>query len=138
MKIRMTMLGLLATALAGCTTTSGGMGGSPLEARWIGKSAGTFFANFGPPISDTGEGGTTSYTWKGGYKTVKIPAKYAEGENGKKGKRISAGGTRYMNCTVMLKVDESYTIRSIKAISDRPGVNGPSYCTEFLAGDTAK
>lgn len=133
MNIRMIMLGSLAIALAGCTTT-GGAPRNAVESAWNGKSAGIFFAQFGPPASDTGEGGMTEYTWKGGYKTVRVPAKYAEGEKGKKGKRLSAAQTRYLSCTVKLSVDESYTIRKITTVADRPGLEGPSYCAEFLAG----
>lgn len=132
MKFRMIMLGTLAMALAGCTTTGGGSPRNALEEAWNGKSAGKFFAAFGPPISDTGEGSTTEYTWRGGYKNLRVPAQYAEGKDGKKGKRIAAAQTRYLSCTVKLKVDETYTIRSITPIADRRGVNGPSYCTEFL------
>ncbi|MBB4064412.1 hypothetical protein [Gellertiella hungarica] len=134
MNIRMIMLGSLAIALAGCTTTGGGLPRNAIESAWNGKSAGTFFAQFGPPVSDAGDGGSIEYTWKGGYKTVRVPAKYAEGANGKKGKRIAAAQTRYLSCTVKLTVDESYTIRKITTISDRAGLNGPSYCAEFLAG----
>ncbi len=134
MNIRMIMLGGLALALAGCTTT-GGAPRNAVESAWNGKSAGIFFAQFGPPTADTTEGGMTEYTWKGGYKTIRVPAKYAEGADGKKGKRISAPQTRYMSCGVKLSVDETYTIRRITTVSDRPGVNGPSYCAEFLAGD---
>lgn len=133
MTIRMTLLAGLALALAGCTTT-GGAPRNAVETAWNGKSAGIFFAQFGPPASDTGDGGMTEYTWKGGYKTVRVPAKYAEGANGKKGKRLSAAQTRYLSCSVKLSVDETYTIRRITTISDRPGVDGASYCAEFLAG----
>jgi hypothetical protein len=133
MKLRMIMLGLAGLALTACTTT-GGAPRNAVEAAWVGKSAGKFFASYGPPVSDTGEGGMTQYTWKGGYKTVRVPAQYAEGKNGKKGKRISPAQTRYLSCTVRLSVDESYTIRSVTTISDRQGQKGPSYCAEFLAG----
>lgn len=134
MTIRMIMLGGLALALAGCTTT-GGAPRNAVESAWNGKSAGVFFAKFGPPVSDSGEGSMTEYAWKGGYKTVRVPAKYAEGANGKKGKRIAPAQTRSLSCSVKLTVDESYTIRKITTVSDRAGINGPSYCAEFLAGD---
>jgi hypothetical protein len=134
MKLRMITLAGLGMALAACTTTGSGLPSNAIESAWLGKSAGTFFANYGPPISDTSEGGMTIYTWKGGYKSVRVPAKYAEGDKGKKGKRISPAQTRNLSCTVSLKVDDSYTIRSITKISDRPGLNGASYCAEFLAG----
>ncbi len=132
MKTRLFALAGLALALASCTTTGSGSPSNALESAWLGKSAGTFFAAYGPPVSDSGEGSSTVYTWKGGYKTVRVPAQYAEGENGKKGKRIAAAQTRYLSCTVSLKVDESYTIRSITALSDRKGLKGNSYCAEFL------
>lgn len=134
MKIRMISLGCALAMLAGCTTT-GGAPRNPLEARWNGKSAGIFFASFGPPTSDTNEGGMTVYSWRGGYKTVRVPAQYAETKDGKKGKRLAAAQTRYLSCSVKLKVDESYTIRGITAIGDRPGAKGNSYCAEFLAAD---
>ena len=41
---------------------------APLQARWNGKTAGSFFAAYGPPLSDTaGSGGTTLYKWRGGF-----------------------------------------------------------------------
>lgn len=136
MNNRMISLACAAALLAGCTTTGGGLPRNALESAWNGKSAGIFFAQFGPPAADEGDG--RNYTWKGGYKTVRIPAKYAEGEKGKKGKRIAPAKNRYLSCTVKLTVDEGYMIRSIKPVADRPGVNGPSYCAEFLAGKAAK
>lgn len=135
MNFRMITLGALGLALTGCTTTGVGLPANALESHWNGKSAGIFFANFGPPLSDTDEGGLTHYTWRGGYKTMRVPAKYAETKDGKKGKRLAAAQTRYLSCTVKVSVDSSYTIRGIKTISDRAGLNGPSYCAEFLVGD---
>ena len=41
MNLRILTLGGLMLALAGCTTT-GGIASNPLEARWNGKSAGTW------------------------------------------------------------------------------------------------
>ena len=137
MNFRMISLGAMGLALAGCTTTGGGLPANALESHWNGKSAGIFFANFGPPLSDTEEGGMTQYTWRGGYKHLRVPAKFADGKDGKKGKRIAAAQTRYLSCTVKVSVDDSYTIRAIKPISDRAGLNGPSYCAEFLVGDAA-
>lgn len=135
MNFRILTLGGLMLALAGCTTT-GGIAGNPLEARWNGKSAGTFFAAYGPPISDVESGSSTVFTWRGGYKTVRVPAKHEEGQKGKKGKRIAPAKTVYLRCEARITVGQDYTIRSIQAIADRPGVNGPSYCAEFL--DAAK
>lgn len=134
MKLRMITLAGLGLVLAACTTTGGGLPSNGVESAWLGKSAGTFFANFGPPVSDSSEGGMTQYTWKGGYKTVRVPAQYADGDKGKKGKRISPAKTRSLSCTVSLKVDDSYTIRSIRTVADRPGLKGKSWCAEFLAG----
>ncbi|MBB3297828.1 hypothetical protein ACC764_31455 [Rhizobium ruizarguesonis] len=121
----------LAIALAGCTTIPSA--GNPIEARWVGKSAGIFFAAYGPPISDSEQGSTTVYTWRGGYKTVRIPAKYAEGADGKRGKQIASARTAYLRCQAEITTSSDYTIRDIRTVADIPGVNGPSYCAEFLA-----
>lgn len=134
MRAHLILLTGLVFALQSCTTT-GGIPRNPVEEAWLGKSAGRFFASYGPPVSDSGAGGMTEYTWKGGYKTVRVPAQYAPGEKGKKRKRISPAQTRYLSCTVSLKVDDSYTIRSITPIADKAGVKGKSYCAEFLAGE---
>lgn len=132
MNFRIFIMGGLMLALAGCTTTGGGIASNPLEARWNGKSAGTFFAAYGPPISDVEAGSSTVYTWRGAYKTVRVPAKAEEkGEKGKKAKR-SAARTLYLRCEARITVGQDYMIRNIQAIADRPGVNGPSYCAEAL------
>ena len=130
MNFRMITAAGLTLALAGCTTT--GLASNPVEARWNGKPAGIFFAAYGPPISDVESGSSTTYVWRGGYKTVRVPAQYEDGENGKKGKRIAAAKTVYMRCEVKLTVGSDYVIRNIETVADRPGVKGPSYCAEFL------
>ncbi|MBB4227961.1 hypothetical protein [Rhizobium mongolense] len=136
MKLRTTAAVGLAIALAGCTTIPSA--GDPISARWTGQSAGKFFAAYGPPIADTENGSATLYTWKGGYKRIRVPAKYAEGENGKRGKQIAAARTLYLRCQVEVTADSSYTIRSIRTVGDIPGENSKSYCAEFLAPETAQ
>ncbi|NLS02675.1 hypothetical protein HGP14_04720 [Rhizobium sp. P32RR-XVIII] len=121
----------LAIALAGCTTIPSAS--DPISARWVGQSAGKFFAAYGPPIADTEDGSATVYTWKGGYKTVRVPAKYEDGENGKRGRQVSAARTLYLRCQAQVTTDSSYTIRSIRTMGDIPGENSKSYCGEFLA-----
>ncbi len=79
------------------------------------------------------DGSATVYTWKGGYKTVRVPAKYAEGEDGKRGKQISAARTLYLRCQAEVTTNSDYTIRSIRTVGDIPGENSASYCAEFLA-----
>ncbi|MDF1609038.1 hypothetical protein PZ897_12705 [Hoeflea sp. YIM 152468] len=107
MRIRPLLLPILAVVLSACTTAS--VASNPIEARWNGKSAGDFFAAFGPQVSDTsGPGGTTLYTWRGGF-----------------------GSGR--PCTVQLTVGKDYTIRSIQAVSDRRDPKGgPSHCEKTL------
>lgn len=109
---------IFAVALSACTT-SGGVGGNPIEARWVGRSAGEFFAKFSPPISDSSEGSSTVYNWRGGYNRIKQ-------QNGR---------TASVSCSARITVSESYTIRNITIVSDRPGANGPSYCAELLASN---
>ena len=132
MKLRITFAAALSLLLAGCATT--GAPGNPVEARWLGKPAGTFFAKFGPPASDVESGSSTIYSWKGGSKTVRVPAKYAE-TDGKKGKKLAPAGTSYLSCSLRLTTSEDYVIRDITILGDRPGVSGKSYCAELLAGD---
>ena len=129
----------LAIALSACTTSEDYVPSftqqSPVETRWVSQSAGIFFAKFGPPLSDTESGSPTVYNWRGGYKKATIPAKFEEGKDGKKGRQISPARTASLSCTVQLVVSSNYTITSVRTVSDRPGVNGPSYCAEFLAAN---
>ncbi|MDK1488852.1 hypothetical protein QN219_02100 [Sinorhizobium sp. 7-81] len=133
MNFRMMTVAGLVLALAGCTTTSV-VARNAVETRWLGKPAGTFFAQFGPPIADVETGDDTVYSWKGGYKTRKIPAEYEKAADGKRGKRISAARTEYLSCSVQLTVSSDYVIRSIRLVGDRKRANGPSWCEEFLGG----
>ncbi|MGF0536962.1 hypothetical protein ACQQ2Q_03135 [Agrobacterium sp. ES01] len=130
MNFRATVTTGLILALAGCTTT--GVPRNDVEARWNGQQAGAFFAKFGPPISDTAAGGSTLYTWRGGYQTRTIPAVY-ETINGKKGKMLHSARTEYVRCEAQLTVSPDYVIRSVRLVVDKPGIDGgPSYCEEFL------
>ncbi|MES5097355.1 hypothetical protein ABUK73_03910 [Agrobacterium sp. BA1120] len=136
MRFRSVTLAGLAIALSACTTTTPSLAPkSAVETRWVGQSAGVFFAKFGPPLSDVDSGSTTTYNWRGGYKTTTIPAKYDETKDGKRGRQTSSARKVYLSCTVQLVVGSDYNIRSIRTVSDRPGVNGPSYCAEFLAAN---
>ncbi|NRP71305.1 hypothetical protein ILFOPFJJ_02190 [Ensifer psoraleae] len=137
MNFRMMTVAGLVLALAGCTTTSG-VAKNAVETRWLGKPAGIFFARFGPPIADVESGDDTVYSWKGGYKTRKIPAEYEKTADGKRGKRISAARTEYLSCSVQLTVSSDYVIRSIRLVGDRKRANGPSWCEEFLGGAKAE
>ncbi|KQY37046.1 MULTISPECIES: hypothetical protein [Rhizobium/Agrobacterium group] len=135
MNFRLMTVAALALALAGCTTV--GPARNAVEARWSGQPAGVFFAAFGPPQSDVSSGDTTVYSWKGGYKKRTIPAQFAEGANGKKGKKIAAARTEFLSCSVQLSVSSDYVIRSIKVLGDVKKSSGPSWCEEFLAGQKA-
>jgi len=136
MNFRLMTVAGLALTLAGCTTV--GPARNSVEARWKGQPAGVFFAAFGPPQSDVSSGDMTVYSWKGGYKKRTIPAQFAEGENGKKGKKIASARTEFLSCSVQLNVSSDYVIRSITVLGDIKKSSGPSWCEEFLAGDQAK
>ena len=126
MKFRTLILTAFGLALAGCSTVS--MSNDPLSARWVGQEAGKFFAAYGPPASD--DGGTT-YVWRGGYKTARIPAQYT-GE-GKDRKLVSKARTAYLVCQVRLNVGDDYRINSITAMVDRPDPDGgASWCERTL------
>src|SRR5690606_28432639 len=105
---------VLAAALSACTTTSAPK--NPIEARWLGQSAGAFFAKYSPPLSDTQEGASTLYNWRGGYNRIKL-------QNGR---------TANVSCAGQITVDDNYVIRKIRITADRPGAKGPSYCEELL------
>ncbi len=107
MKSRIAILAGVALALAACTTTT--IPSNPLQARWNGKTAGSFFAAYGPPLSDTaGTGGTTLYKWRGGF-------------------------VRGKSCTVELTVNDAYRINNIRAVADRiDPKGGPSHCETVL------
>ena len=136
MNFRLMTVAGLALALAGCTTT--GPARNAVESRWNGQPAGTFFAQFGPPQSDVESGDMTVYSWKGGYKKRTVPAQYAEGKDGKKGKKIASARTEFLSCSVQLTVSSDYVIRSVHVLGDRKTSTGPSWCEEFLAVDKAK
>lgn len=110
MKFRLAIVAVSAAFLSACTTAS--IASNPLQARWNGKSAGAFFAAYGPPVSDSGGAlGATQYTWRGGFR----------------------GGRP---CVVELTVNKSYTITSIRAVSDRVDPKGgPSHCEKTLDAD---
>lgn len=107
---------LFALSLSACTTAR--VANNPIENRWVGRSAGEFFAKFSPPLSDSQEGSSTIYNWRGGYNRIKL-------QNGR---------TASVSCSAKITVSGDYTIRDLTIVSDRPGANGPSYCTELLAG----
>lgn len=136
MNFRLMTVAGLALALAGCTTV--GPARNAVEARWKGQPAGVFFAAFGPPQSDVSSGDMTIYSWKGGYKKRTIPAQFAEGENGKKGKKTASARTEFLSCSVQLNVSSDYVIRSIQVLGDVKKSSGPSWCDEYLASDKAK
>ncbi|MDX3925484.1 MAG: hypothetical protein QHC90_06700 [Shinella sp.] len=107
MNSRIAILAGLVLAVTGCTTTT--VSANPLQARWNGKAAGTFFAAYGPPVADVeGPNGTTLYRWRGGF-------------------------VRGRACQVELTVNSDYSIRNIRALVDRPDdKGGPSQCEKFL------
>ncbi len=72
---RLILLGMLAAALAGCTTTE--EANKAIKSRWIGQPSDSFFAQYGPPIrSFPLNNGGVVYTWRGGETTQVIPAEY--------------------------------------------------------------
>ena len=134
MRISTVLMAALGLVLAGCSTSSS-LSGDPLSARWVGKEAGKFFAAYGPPSADEESGSTTTYNWRGGYKTLRVAAVY-KGE-GKKRKLVKSARNQYMVCHVKLVVGEDYRIKSITKVVDRPGVDGgPTWCEQTL--DAAK
>ncbi len=139
MNIRMTSAAGLMLALAGCTTIPSipPSPANPVAERWVGQSAGRFFANYGPPISDHDEGGGRVYSWRGGYKTVHVAARSAA-DNGKKGKPAAGARTLYLSCKADIETDSNYVIRSVHILGDMPSATGPSYCAELLAPPPAK
>lgn len=134
MNIRILLTAGMALLLAGCTTTAS-LSGDPLSKRWVGTSAGKFFAAYGPPVSDEESGSTTTYVWRGGYKNRHTPAQY-KGE-GKNRRLVARAHTDYLVCQVKLTVGDDYMIESISTTIDRPGVDGgPTWCQQTL--DAAK
>ncbi|MGW9231374.1 hypothetical protein ACWGPT_10960 [Pseudorhizobium sp. NPDC055634] len=105
---------VIAIVLSACTTTRAPA--NPIEARWLGQSAGKFFARYSPPLSDTATGSTTLYNWRGGYQRIKL-------QNGR---------TANVSCAAQITVDADYNIRAIRITADRQGATGPSYCQELL------
>jgi hypothetical protein len=105
---------IFAFALSACTTVS--IAESPIASRWVGHSAGEFFAKYNPPLSDTTNGSTTVYSWRGGYTRIKR----------------DKGGSASVSCSAKITVSDSYVIRDITLVGDHPGANGPSYCTDLL------
>lgn len=89
--------------------------GDPISSAWVGRSAGKFFAAYGPPLADDGTGSV--FTWKGGYKRVRGDLKA---------------------CSATIAVTGDYNIRSITITGDRQGEFSPSYCQELLAPTSVK
>lgn len=52
---------------------------------------------------------------------MRIPAKYAEGADGKRGKQIAAARTAYLRCQAEITTNSDYTIRDIRTVADIPG-----------------
>lgn len=94
---------VLLLGLTACTSA-----GDPVSKAWYGKSAGGFFAEYGPPIADAGP---NAYRWKGAYGRV--------------------NGALY-SCSGVIKVDNDYVIRAITLSSQS------DYCKKTLAGETGK
>lgn len=107
MQFRLAILAVSAGALSACTTAA--IPSNPLQARWNGTSAGDFFAAYGLPVSDmAGAGGTTLYSWRGGFRCGRP-------------------------CIVELTVGKEFTITSIRAVSDRVDPkSGPTHCEKTL------
>ena len=107
MKFRLAILAVSAALVSACTTAS--VASNPLEKRWNGKSAGSFFAAYGPPVADrSAAGGSTAYTWRGGFFSGR-------------------------SCTVELTVGKDYTITGMRALTDHPGTKGgPTHCEKAL------
>ncbi|MDE1156195.1 MAG: hypothetical protein PW735_10765 [Acidobacteriaceae bacterium] len=106
----------LTAALASCTTVS--LADNPINKRWVGHSAGEFFAKYNPPLDDTASGSSTIFNWRGGYKRIKL----------------QTGANASVSCSAKITVSDAYVIRDITITADRPGATGPSYCEELLAG----
>jgi hypothetical protein len=121
----------LMLALAGCTTISVPTlpASDPINDRWVGQSAGSFFASFSPPIADRDEGGERIYTWRGGYAVIHIPVSYAGAAEGQK---VATRQAR-VSCKADIVTSPDYRIRAIHILADAPGATGPSYCAELLA-----
>jgi hypothetical protein len=114
-----TIAALCTFALSGCTTVQ--IAENPINKTWVGRSAGSFFAKYNPPLSDVEAGSTTIYNWRGGYKRIKQA----------NGRSVS------VSCGAKITVSDSYVIRDITITSDRPGTLGKSYCEELLAAPQA-
>jgi hypothetical protein len=127
MNIRMIFSAGLMTALAGCTTVSiPVMKANPVEAYWSGKSAGKFFAAFGPPISDHDDGSGRVYNWRGGYRKAQVGGQTADGTPTKGARTVN------LSCRADITTSSDYIIRSVNIIGDMPGTTGSSYCAELL------
>ncbi|MDF1632161.1 hypothetical protein [Mycoplana sp. MJR14] len=109
MTFRFALLAGLALAVTGCTSVAPSAPTTPLESRWIGHTAGEFFAAYGPPINDVaGSNGLTLYSWRGGFINRRA-------------------------CQVELGVSEDYRIRKIRTVVDRKDPKGgPSHCERVL------
>lgn len=109
MTFRFALLAGLALAVTGCTSVPTSVPTSALETRWTGRTAGEFFAAYGPPVSDiSGSNGMTLYSWRGGFINRRA-------------------------CQVELAVSADYKIRKIRTVVDRKDPKGgPSHCERVL------
>ncbi|SJZ94081.1 hypothetical protein [Consotaella salsifontis] len=155
---RIVVIIAMAVGVGGCTTTE--EANQAIQSRWIGQSSDSFFAQYGPPVSQFSlNNGGIIYTWQGGDTQRTIPAQYRtmtkeeKKAQAKYGPRtvINIGGgagynsappgqvlvsperTEQLGCEAQITTDAKGIITNVKATRDTDGAGFSfSRCAEVF------
>ena len=127
-----------AILLAACTTTQ--QANTALSTKFAGKSADSFFMQYGPPASSyTMNDGRRMYVWAETQRNFQLPGSSTStvnviGNTAIVNTTTTPGANIAMQCQVRLVVSKSGTIEQIQAQSDSMGVWQTSRCNEVFGG----
>lgn len=131
---RLGLFGIFSAAvmLSGCETTQ--EVNQTLQMTWIGQPAEMFFARHGAPMQQFPlQSGGVNYTWRGGEKTVTIPAQYRPAKAEER-KDNGFGSNRTVTTTKVRELDDGTTITRTETRSSSTGFDANA----LLAGLTGQ
>ncbi|MBZ9859716.1 hypothetical protein [Mesorhizobium sp. CA12] len=127
-----------AILLAACTTTQ--QANTALSTKFAGRSADSFFLQYGPPASSyTMNDGRRMYVWAETQRNFQLPGSSTStvnviGNTAYVNTTTTPGANIAMQCQVRLVVSKSGIIEQIQAQSDSMGVWQTSRCNEVFGG----
>ncbi|MDX8532795.1 hypothetical protein RFM41_13190 [Mesorhizobium sp. VK25A] len=122
--------------LSACTTTQ--QANTALSTKFAGKSADSFFMQYGPPASSyTMNDGRRMYVWAETQRNFQLPGSSTStvnviGNTAYVNTTTTPGANIAMQCQVRLVVSQAGTIEQIQAQSDSMGVWQTSRCNEVF------